>query len=178
MCIRDSSLSLSLSLSLSHLDDLVLLSDSAVGLQNQLNVLKFESDRIGLEVNLDKTNVMVFRKGGHLSVTEKWWFGNEQLKVTNQYKYLGIVFTTKLSLRTGWLETAKRARRGVIAIIKTMRILNTSDSVFFWKMFDTQIEPILTYGAEVWGLRRNKPMETVHTFAIKHFFIGTTAFFK
>ena len=150
-------------------DDVVLLSDTAVGLQNQLNVLRYESDRLGLEVNLDKTNVMVFRKGGFLAAIEKWWYGNEQIKVTNKYKYLGIVFTTKLSLTTGWLETAKRARRGVLAIIKTMRILNTLDSSLFWKMFDTQIEPILTYGAEVWGLRENKPMERVHTFAIKTF---------
>jgi hypothetical protein len=36
-------------------------------------------------------------------------------------------------------------------------------------MFDTQIEPILTYAAEVWGLNANAQMEKVHTYAIKRF---------
>ena len=44
-----------------------MLSDSAVGLQNQLNSFKQEADRLQLTINLDKTNVMVFRKRGHLS---------------------------------------------------------------------------------------------------------------
>eukprot|EP00745_Piridium_sociabile_P027419 TRINITY_DN4419_c0_g1_i3.p2 TRINITY_DN4419_c0_g1~~TRINITY_DN4419_c0_g1_i3.p2 ORF type:complete len:170 (-),score=9.74 TRINITY_DN4419_c0_g1_i3:83-592(-) len=39
----------------------------------------------------------------------------------------------------------------------------------FWNMFDTQIEPMLTYAAEVWGLLNNKQMEKVHTYAIKRF---------
>eukprot|EP00745_Piridium_sociabile_P040569 TRINITY_DN782_c0_g1_i3.p1 TRINITY_DN782_c0_g1~~TRINITY_DN782_c0_g1_i3.p1 ORF type:complete len:396 (+),score=16.17 TRINITY_DN782_c0_g1_i3:171-1358(+) len=151
-------------------DDAILLSDTVIGLQNQLNVLKTEADRLNLEVNLDKTNVMVFRKGGYLAANESWWYGNEEVKVTNRYKYLGMIFTTKLSLTSGWSEVAKKGRKRVTEIIRTMRKLNSMDSSLFWKLFDTQIEPILTYAAEVWGLSENIQMENVHTFAIKKFF--------
>ena len=67
-------------------DDMIILSDTVVGLQNQLNSLKQEADRLQLTVNLDKTNIIVFRKGGHLSQNEIWWYGNAEVKVTNTYK--------------------------------------------------------------------------------------------
>ena len=78
-------------------DDVILLSSTVVGLQNQLNNLKMEADRLHLAVNLDKTKVMVFRMGGHLSRNENWWYGDSEIMVTNSYKYLGMVFSTKLS---------------------------------------------------------------------------------
>lgn len=150
-------------------DDVVLLSNTVTGLQNQLTNLKKEADRLSLTVNLDKTNIMVFRKGGHLSANEKWIYGKEELKVTNSYTYLGMMFTTKLSISGVLNELSTKGKRGVMAIQKTMRKLNTADPCLFWKMFDTQIEPILTYAAEVWGLDEAQSIEKVHTFAIKRF---------
>ena len=76
-------------------DDVILLSDTVAGLQNQLNMLKRQSDCMDLTVNLEKTNIMVFRKGGHLAERERWFYGQEEIQITNSYKYLGMVFTTK-----------------------------------------------------------------------------------
>ena len=53
--------------SLLFADDVVLVSLTPGGLQNQLNNLKAEADRLKLEVNLAKTSIVVFRRGGHLS---------------------------------------------------------------------------------------------------------------
>ena len=112
-------------------DDVILLSDTVVGLQNQLNALKQEADRLFLNVNLDKTNIMVFRKGGHHSVYEKWWYGELEVKVTNSYKYLGVIFTTKLSLNATWSEVCRKGKRGVIEILRAMRKLNSIDSALY-----------------------------------------------
>jgi hypothetical protein len=150
-------------------DDVVLLSGTVKGLQTQLSRLKEEADRLGLTVNLDKTNIMVFRMGGHLSVLEKWYYGNLQLKVTNSYKYLGMTFTTKLSLNNTWEESIRKAKKGVIEILKSLKKLNSIDCFLFWKLFDMQIEPVLTYAAEVWGLNGNLQIEKVHTYALKRF---------
>ena len=54
-------------------------------------------------------------------------------------------------------------------IQKSMRKLSTIDPCLFWKLFDAQNEPILTYAAEVWGLEDVSHIEKVHTFAIKRF---------
>ena len=34
-------------------------------------------------------------------------------------------------------------------------------------MFDAQIKPMLLYGSEIWGLKENRSVEKVHTFALK-----------
>ena len=54
-------------------DDIVLLSETIVGLQNQLNKLYAAANQLQLKVNLSKTNIVVFRKGGNLSQREKWF---------------------------------------------------------------------------------------------------------
>ena len=56
-------------------DDVVLFSDSVFGLQTQLNVLFNTAKHLDLIVNLDKSNIVVFRNGGHLALNERWWFG-------------------------------------------------------------------------------------------------------
>ena len=56
-------------------DDLALLSSTVMGLQNQLNLLYESSQRLGLKVNTDKTKIMVFSKGGHLTSRESRYLG-------------------------------------------------------------------------------------------------------
>ena len=52
-------------------DDIALLSDTIVGLQNQLDVLARSCARLDLHVNLDKSNTVIFRKGGYIAKREK-----------------------------------------------------------------------------------------------------------
>ena len=66
----------------------MLLSSTATGLQNQINSFEKASSSLGLIVNLEETKVIVFRKGGHIAVTEKW-LSNIEIEMVNSYKYLG-----------------------------------------------------------------------------------------
>ena len=45
-------------------DDIVLLSDTIIGLQNQLNILAKKSTELDLHVYLEKSNIVIFRNGG------------------------------------------------------------------------------------------------------------------
>ena len=76
-------------------DDVVLLSETPVGLQRQLNSLHSASLSLGLKVNMDKSNIVVFRNGGYLAGRERWFFSNKPIPVVNAYKYLGILFSTR-----------------------------------------------------------------------------------
>ena len=51
-------------------DDIVLLSDTIVGLQNQLAVLARNAMKLDLDVNLDTTNIVTFRNGGYIAKKE------------------------------------------------------------------------------------------------------------
>ena len=54
-------------------EGVVLLSYTVIGLQQQLNILRDTAKKLGLVVNLHKSNVVVFRNGGHIASREKWF---------------------------------------------------------------------------------------------------------
>ena len=55
-------------------DDVVLLSNTIVGIQQQLSVLRDRAERLHLVVNFDKSQVVIFRKGGYIAAREKWFY--------------------------------------------------------------------------------------------------------
>lgn len=150
-------------------DDIVLLSSTPSGLQNQINSLESVSKTLGLTVNLDKTKTMVFRKGGHLSAAEKWTYGNKEIETVNSYKYLGFTLTTKLSCNYACGEYASKAKAKILDLMRTMWSLCNLDSSVFFQLFDAQIKPMLLYASEIWGISRLAVVESAHLFACKRF---------
>ena len=55
-------------------DDVVLLSYTPVGLQNQPNLLARNADSLDLTVNFEKSNIVVFRNGGYFARCKKWYY--------------------------------------------------------------------------------------------------------
>ena len=92
-------------------DDVIFMSSTPAGLQNQLNHLKNEADRLYLSVNLDKTNIMAFRIGVHLTARERWVYGDIEVKVAKAYTFLGMTFTTKLCIDFVLSEGCKGVKR-------------------------------------------------------------------
>ena len=85
-----------------YADDLALTSDTVFGLQRQLNILADYCEAWGLTVNIEKTNIIVFRRGGCLKRYEKWYnYLGEQIDTVNTFKYLGVTFNSSGS----WLKT-------------------------------------------------------------------------
>ena len=148
-------------------DDIALTATTPAGLQTQINLLRRGAERLGLVVNLEKTKVMVFRKGGFLGRLEKWYYGDERLEVVNKYKYLGYTLTTKLSVDIALAEYAGKAKGRVVGIFRALYRLGKIDLGVFFKLFDSQVKPILLYGAEIWGMKSRDIIEKVHLFACK-----------
>ena len=102
-------------------DDVALLSTSPGGLQAQLNSLKNCCDQLKLKVNIDKTKVMVFRKGGFLGQREKWFFEGRELEVVNKYCYLGFSFTTMLSLKLGTNHLVAKGKKALFWLYRAFK---------------------------------------------------------
>ena len=120
--------------------------------------------------------IVVFRNGGHLALNEKWCFGNEELEVVNMYKYLGVHFTTRLTFSPTLNDLADRARNGMLGIMKlswSVGVHSLEIFFFFFLMFDCQIQPILTYGSEVWGLSDNQ--ESIERVSALKRFLGVNS---
>ena len=64
-----------------------------------------------MKVNLEKTNIIVFRTGGIIKRNEMWYLNGKQLKTVTYYKYLGLAFSSKRSKATYTL--ASQARKAI-----------------------------------------------------------------
>ena len=115
------------------------MSDSVCRLQNQLNIFYETANRLGLVVNLDKSNIVVFRNGGHIAWNEKWFYGQSLIYVVNAYKYPGICLSTRLSFSYALKDMAARAKIGVVNILKLLWSLAEKSPSIFFKLFDVQI---------------------------------------
>ena len=73
-------------------DDIVILSETEGGLQCMLDKLAIYVLENEMEINIDKTNGMIFNKSGKF-IRRSFKFGNEHIFTTNSYKYLGFVVT-------------------------------------------------------------------------------------
>ena len=122
-----------------------------------------------LSINTEKSKVIVFRKGGFLGKTEKWFLEGNEVEVVNSYTYLGYTFTTKLSVCQGVSLLAAKGKKATYDCVRALRNFSEMTRQTFFKMFDAQIQPIVLYGSEIWGLQRVDVIEKVHTLACKRF---------
>ena len=134
---------------LMYADDVVILSTSKTGLQEKLNKLeKFCSDWC-LQVNINKTKVVVFNKSGKIS-KEEFFFEENKLENVHSYRYLGLQFSASGSFT---LARANLYNKGLKAYFKLVKdILSFQPSVnTSMHIFDHTVKPVLLYGSEVWG---------------------------
>ena len=156
-------------------DDVVLLSNTIAGLQQQLNVLRDTAKRLHLVVNFEKSQVVIFRNSGCIAAKEKWFYDDMKLKIVNHNKYLGVIFFNGLIFSYVLKDMSDRVRKGVLDIRRLLWSLGEQCPKLFCKLFDCQIQPKLTYGSEVWGIMANYSIiERAHLLAIKRFLNAST----
>ena len=132
-------------------DDVACCADTANRLQKQINVIETFCSNTGMELNLGKTEIIVFRKGGYLRNYEKWFYNNKQIQTTSLYKYMGLLFTPVLSWTSAKIKQASQAQKAIQSIknyeIKNGYLLHTES----FKLFDSMVKPILCYASQIWG---------------------------
>ena len=102
--------------SIVYADDLVLISESAIGLQNSLNILSCYCDKWNLTVNLDKAKSMIFNKAGRKLTRESFLYKNNRIDLGVKYKYLGIIFKTSGIFTNAVELLCKKATKSLFCI--------------------------------------------------------------
>ena len=102
------------------------MSETVVGLQTQLNSLQHAASELELKVNMNKSNIIVFRKGGYLGARERWIYDGVVMPAVHMYKYLGIYFTTRLSFVAACRDLASRAKNALLFILQKLYLLNNN----------------------------------------------------
>ena len=142
-------------------DDAVIFSESVEGLQTSLDSLESYCKKWNLQVNISKTQTMVFRKGGNLRQNEKWTYAGENIEIVNNFNYLGIVLSSGglfVKATNTLVGKALKAMRALLSITKEMQV---PVNIMF-NLFDSFVGSILNYSCEVWGFATAENIERVH----------------
>ncbi len=137
-----------------YADDIVILSRAPIGLQASLDMLHTFCDRQGLTVNLKKTQVVVFNDRSHLATylsNEQFQYMGTQLDKVEQYCYLGIIFHRKADFKAAVEVLAVAARKAMFGMMRRCATMGITNSQLKCQLFDTLVQPVLSYGCEVWG---------------------------
>ena len=91
-----------------YADDLVLISDSATGLQNCLNSLNQYTKKWKLSINFDKTKAMIISKRA-IKSKQIFTIGDTKIDICNSYKYLGTQINNNGSFKGNSIMLNKKA---------------------------------------------------------------------
>ncbi len=92
---------------LMYADDVVIFSKTADGLQECLKGLGLFCADWGLTVNITKTKVVIFSKGGK-KYNARFDFNGQEIEQTSSYKYLGVDFQSSVALQLLRMFPTKR----------------------------------------------------------------------
>ena len=126
------------------------MSESASGLQKQLDALASFCEQRQLTVNLSKTKVVVFET--RQSDVCDFVLSGAVVERVESYKYLGFVVHATKKLTFGTDALVATAKKALFAMRRRCALLGIRDPALQCKLFDTLLLPILSYGCEVWGV--------------------------
>jgi len=89
-------------------------------------LIEFMSQSTGMQLNLDKSKIMVFRNGSPLRQYERWFYNERPIEVVSFYRYFGLVLYPKVMLdeNNGYLSQASNESNGNnISVSKVFRLL-------------------------------------------------------
>ena len=133
-----------------YADDLVLISESEVGLQKSLDTLKQFTSNWFLDINPKKTKHMIFAKGKR-NKEIKFSFGDTVLDQCDSYCYLGVVFSKSGSMNMASKALYDKAVGAMFSLIRSVNKHYACNFNLLLGLFDKLIVPISLYNSEVWG---------------------------
>ena len=87
---------------------------------------------------MDKTKLMVFRKGRILSRREKWLYNGAEIEIVNQFNYLGIIFTPGGSFIQATKTLSGKALRALCSLLSITKQLDIPLNIMI-NLFDSNV---------------------------------------
>ena len=144
-------------------DDIVMLSESENGLKGMLKALEEYTSENMLEVNTDKTKIMIFNKTGRL-MRRNYTLNGVQLENVRSYKYLGFLLTPSGEINSGLKDLRDRALKAFMKLKSDLGTSFKQDVPTTLTLVDAMIKPILLYNSDFWGcmkLPKGNPIENL-----------------
>ena len=75
-----------------------------------------------MKVNLNKTEIIVFRNGGPLRNYERWTLEGTPIRTTSEYIYMGLILTPKLSWSKANNESSQPKQGKQYSVFETVSV--------------------------------------------------------
>lgn len=146
---------------LAYADNVVLLADKEEELRSMLDRLEGYLDRKRLELNVGKTKIMRFRKGGRRLEKRCWRWKGKGINEVKKFCYLGYTLQ-----RNGRQEAHIRERiRKAAAVMGQVWDIGKRRFGGDWGkrlwVFDKLVWTVMGYGAEIWRWQERKRIENL-----------------
>jgi len=135
---------------LMYADDVILLSETAIGLQNSLSLLHDYCMEWELEINIKKTKTLIFNKNGRLEPF-RFLFNKSYIENVRSYTYLGVKFNISGSFKEAKSDLYKKGLKAYFKLKKCFEQYKPKIKTVL-HVFDHTIKPILLYDSEIWGI--------------------------
>ena len=145
-----------------YADDIVVFGKTKEELQNNLDLLADYCNRWKLVVNVSKTKIMIFRKGGAVARNLEFSYNGNKIDIVNKFSYLGMVFTTGGSFACALATLSGQALKAIFKMNKYLYKFTNISVKHRLELFDKLVAPVLNYGSEVWGFQNADTIERVH----------------
>ncbi|KAK6191131.1 hypothetical protein SNE40_002872 [Patella caerulea] len=152
-----------------YADDIVLLATCEKNLQLMLNCVNEWCYKWRLQINNSKSNILHFRTVNTERSKFEFKCGRETLLYSEKYKYLGLWFDEHLCYKIAVKELAKSASRALGALGNKFFALGGMSFTVFNTLYECLVEPVLLYGAAIWGTSEHSAINNVRTRACKLF---------
>jgi hypothetical protein len=130
-----------------YADDLALITESASHLKLALQRLKEWALQNKLTVNVAKSKVMKFRKGGGYARDEIFTYDGQALEKVSEFCYLGVTLQPTCCFTKHILKAKGRALASLYSI-KNLQLVSVKTAL---KLFNIKVFPVLSYGLKEIG---------------------------
>ena len=124
--------------------------------QGNLNTFNDYCNLWKLNVNFNKTKVMIFgfRNTDNF---QQFYIGHNAISIGDEYKYSGFIFTITCSFYKAIKHNVEQTKKQFICLNSLQIPIDLQ-----LQLVDHTILPILLYGCEVWGFHITDLIEKIH----------------
>ena len=131
-----------------YADDLVIISESKIGLQNCLDKAHYFAKSKGLTISEKKSKIMIFNVAGRL-IKESFSLNGNVLESVQSFCYLGFDVKCSGTVKHAMNVLNDKGKKAMKALLIAIRRFNIPFKTSV-SLFHTFISPILMYNAENW----------------------------
>ncbi|XP_015509342.2 uncharacterized protein LOC107216614 [Neodiprion lecontei] len=134
-----------------YADDLVILARTFSTLRKSLSILEEYCACNKLTVNMDKTKIIHFRKGGPRE-RRSLFYNGQPIEWAVEYVYLGVPFTSSTLGLSAAKSASQKVHSAAGAALSTLASIKAESWHGITKIYEAIVASTLLYASHIWGL--------------------------